>query len=63
MKINNKKYKDWNWKIKIKEDILVLSLEDREKKWRKQIDHQWLTTHYLPSCAMLSGRGCDEASK
>jgi hypothetical protein len=41
MKINNKKYKDWNWKIKIKEDILVLSLEDREKKWRKQTDHQW----------------------
>jgi hypothetical protein len=55
MKINNKKYNDWNWKIKRKKDKRALFLEKREKQMIVS-DKPLIIRHYT-SCHHEKDRG------
>ena len=57
-----KKHRDWNWKIKRKEDKHAISLEEREKKKEKINIYRWQAAHQPPSHAVLGGRGRKGAS-
>jgi len=49
-------------KTKIKNKLDVYFLRKREKK-KKENDYQRQTTHHLPLCTTLEGRGCSDTSK
>jgi hypothetical protein len=50
IKINNKKYKDLNWKNQKKKGHTCTFSRRQKKMKKKEKDHQWQTIHHLPSC-------------
>jgi hypothetical protein len=63
IKISNKKYKNWNWKIKKKrEHICTFSGKERKER-KKENDYPRQTTHHSLSRATPRERERDGASK
>jgi ribosomal protein L22 len=60
IKISNKKYKNWNWKIKKKREH-ICTFSGKERK--KENNYLRQTTHHSLSCATLREREGDDASK